>query len=415
MIIVLSGQPGNGKTLKAMSLAEAEHQRNADAVKRGAEPPRRFFSNIKGACIEDNPLAFPWMEKMPEHLDWTKLPDHSYVLYDEAHSDGVTPGLEDYGVLFPATGRPGESEDHRIKSMSTHRHRGFDLVLMTQWPNKIHHNIRPLVGSHVHMNRAMGLQRAGVLTWTRCQPDPYDEKQREKAEEEIWVYPKHLYTRYISSTHHTASYKFKVPKKAWQALSMFLTAAAVAWVLWHFVFKPDRVSKPEKEIAAEEAQAQAPQGAGAPPASSSDEKIKWSTTAEYAAAHVPRFPSMPWSAPVYDDREVTVDPQLFCAISHAGIAADGEYYPEHCSCRTEQGTRYDMRDAECRTVALNGTPYNPYKERREERGAPAPSMAVGQTAAPSPAIITSQRQASAYGAAGFGAGERAPVGDFSMR
>lgn len=233
MIIVITGQPGNGKTLRAMDHMRLEYERNAAAVKEGKEQPRRFFSNVKGATTEENPEAFPWVERMPEHNDWTKLPDGCYVQYDEAHSDGQTPGLERYGLLFPSTGKPGESTDPRIRAMSTHRHRGVDLVLVTQWPSKIHHQVRTLVGQHIHMNRAMGMQRAGVLTWSRMQANPYDEKEREKAEEEIWTYPKDLYTRYISATLHTSTYKFKIPMKVWSGLSVAVTVVMiVAGIYW---------------------------------------------------------------------------------------------------------------------------------------------------------------------------------------
>lgn len=146
MLILISGQPGNGKTLRTMALLQEEYERNMAAVKAGKEEPRRFFTNIAGATTEENPDAFPWLERLPDHNDWTQLPDRSYVVYDEAHSDGQTPGLERYGHLFPSTGRPGESSDPRIRAMSTHRHRGFDIVLVTQWPSKIHHQVRTLVG-----------------------------------------------------------------------------------------------------------------------------------------------------------------------------------------------------------------------------------------------------------------------------
>lgn len=239
MIYLITGQPGNGKTLLAMQLLFQEYERNQEAVKAGREEPRRFFTNIAGAIAEENPDAFPWVEKLPDHNDWTQLPDGSYVIYDECHSDGKTPGLERYGHLFPSTGKPGESDDPRIRAMSTHRHRGFDLVLITQWPSKVHHQARSLVGEHVHLNRAMGLAASGLLRWSRVQVNPYDEKEREKAEEEIWKHPKEFHKRYRSSSLHTASHKFKIPAKVWGGLSTLVVLLLVAWAFWAFFIRKD--------------------------------------------------------------------------------------------------------------------------------------------------------------------------------
>lgn len=232
MMKFITGQPGNGKSLRALFEMAAEYERNAAAVKAGKEQPRRFFTNIAGATTEENPKAFPWVERLPDHNDWTQLPDGSYVVYDEAHADGNTKELVRYGKLFPSTGKPGESDDTRIRAMSTHRHRGFDLIFVTQWPTKIHHQVRSLIGQHTHMTRAMGLGMAGVMTWSRVQIDPYDERQREKAEEEIWRFDKSLYDRYTSATLHTVSHKFKIPAKVWSALCVLIVLIAVLWGAW---------------------------------------------------------------------------------------------------------------------------------------------------------------------------------------
>lgn len=106
------------------------------------------------------------------------------------------------------------------------------------------------------MNRAFGMQRAGVLAWTRVQADPYDERIRDKAEEEIWVYPKNLYDRYRSATLHTASHKFKVPKRVWQGLSVAVAFIGILWLGWLFLIKPSNAEAAKKEE----------QGAGALPA-----------------------------------------------------------------------------------------------------------------------------------------------------
>lgn len=355
MMYLISGQPGNGKTLRAMSMALDFYEQNQQQVKEGKAQPRRFFTNIAGATVEEGADAFPWMEKLPEHNDWTQLPDGSFVIYDEAHSDGNTQGLERYGKLFPSTGKPGESDDPRIRAMSTHRHRGFDLVFVTQWPNKIHHQVRTLIGSHTHMNRSFGMQRAGVLTWSRVQSDPYDEKVRDKAEEEIWAYPKALYARYRSATLHTASHKFKVPKKVWQALSVTIALVLGVWMIYAFIIKPPSAPKKADQGAGAlpAAGALAPLGAGGPAA-------RPLTREEYIERHKPRIEFQPWSAPAFDDRSVQSQPELYC------MASGTTEQDTTCTCVTEQGTKAKVSIPVCVAIARDGPAYNPYRAPRQQ-------------------------------------------------
>lgn len=339
MITLITGQPGNGKTLRAMALIAEEYERNAKAVKEGKEEPRRFFSNITGSTTEDNPNAFPWMEKMPEHNDWTKLPHGSYVVYDEAHSDGQTPGLERYGMLFPSTGKPGESNDHRIRAMSTHRSSfSVDLLLITQWPSKVHHQVRTLVGKHVHMNRSMGLEAAGVMQWSRVQVDPYDEKQREKAEEEIWRYPKDLYGRYFSATLHTAAHKFKVPKKVIHGL--ISTVLVVLGLWWGYASYMHR-DKPEKTTGAGQS-ASAGVGSLLPSAPPSVESKLTPGMGAYSSIQTQPAPTL------------------------AGCVATDD----RCRCFNAEGYQIDFSQQECRRVLDGPIPYNVFHEFKAPQGAP---------------------------------------------
>lgn len=372
MMILISGQPGNGKTLRALALTVEEYERNQSRVKEGMEKPRDFYSNIRG-------VTFDWMKEIPRNEagdpDYRLCNDGAWVVFDEAHSDGVTDELKEYGRLFPSTGKPGESDDGRIRSMSTHRHRGFDLVFVTQWPSKIHHQVRTLVGRHIHMNRSMGLNVAGTFTWQRVQADPYDEKQREKAEEEMWSFPKSLFDKYRSATLHTSTYKFKIPGKVWSALSVAVTVCLIAWAAYAY-------SVPDKKERAEVVQAdqvtgggasQAAPGRGAPPVGAGEnlEQLRLEARMEYLAASVPRRPDAPWSAPLYDGRQVVAEPRAFCMASEAGLDGGGLEVAASCSCTTEQGTEYVLADKLCRMLAARGEPYNPYRkpeERRERLG-----------------------------------------------
>ena len=335
MMFLITGQPGNGKTLRAMWVMEQEYDRNAAAVKAGKEQPRRFFSNIAGSTKDENPDAFPWVERMPEDNDWTKLPDGSFVIYDECHADGQTPELARYGVLFPSTGKPGESSDPRIRAMSTHRHRGFDMVFMTQYPNKVHHNVRSLLGSHTHMNRSMGLAAAGVLTWSRVQSDPYDERQREKAEEEIWKYPKDLYKRCRSSSLHTSAHKFKIPKKVWGALSTLGVVVLVCWGVWSWTQGRAKTGQQTPGQARGEASLLAP----APAASVEEIPLA------VGVGHAAQINTVPV-------------PTL------AGVVAS----ERGCRAFNTDGFQIDMGEQECRRLLESPLPFNVYHEFKPPAG-----------------------------------------------
>ncbi|SLM23361.1 zonular occludens toxin domain-containing protein [Stenotrophomonas indicatrix] len=70
MMCLISGQPGNGKTLRAMSMALEFYEENQRQAKGDKAQPRRFFTNIAGATAEEGADAFPWMEKLSEQNDW---------------------------------------------------------------------------------------------------------------------------------------------------------------------------------------------------------------------------------------------------------------------------------------------------------------------------------------------------------
>jgi hypothetical protein len=281
--------------------------------------------------------------------------------------------------------------------MSTHRHRGFDLLFITQWPSKLHHQIRTLCGKHVHMNRPMGMQRAGVLTWPRVQSDPYDEKQRESAEEEIWPYPKALYSKYTSATLHTVTHKFKIPGKVWSALSVTVVLGLIVGGVYLYVAKAQvkaTGTKPAPVSSAEGPQVQAPMGAHAAPVVEKDVDI--STVGGYQRAMQPVIESMPWTAPAFSGREIVSEPRVFCSASEAGLDANGEMQEASCTCLTEQSTEYRMSPLACRYLARHGEAYNPFRRvvERESRGAGGTPADIGPSG-PAPALEAARGSGSA--------------------
>ena len=133
----------------------------------------------------------------------------------------------------------------------------------------------------------------------------------------------------------------------------------------------------------------------APPATDPDRKQPKYTSAapDYAQQHLPRIGMMPWTAPVFDDRGITADPQLICMSSPGGPDAQGVYKDASCTCLTEQGTAYDLPQPECRTIARRGPVYNPYKERsREAQQQPLHAQQQRATAAQPPAAVVGYQQ-----------------------
>lgn len=180
MMQLITGVPGAGKTLYAV-------QRIVDEVKEG----REVYTNIAGIAVDG-------VQPIPEHNDWRELPDGSLVVYDEAHQ------------IFPTSGRPGLSSDPRINDMDMHRHRGFDLCFVTQFPTKVHHEIRSMVDDHVHLLRNFGAPSATVYRWPEA-TNVNDREARGRADSSPWVYPRSLYKLYKSSEIHTA--KTRIPAK----------------------------------------------------------------------------------------------------------------------------------------------------------------------------------------------------------
>lgn len=180
MMKLITGVPGAGKTLFAM--VEIEKQ-----LKSG----REVFTNIDGCSL-------PGIQEIPDDNDWRNLPDGSAVFYDEAHQ------------IFRGTGRPGLSSDPIINEMDEHRHRGFDLYFITQFPTKLHHEIRSMVDQHFHLLRPIGAPMATVYEWPEA-TNVSDREARSLADTSSFSYPKRLYPYYKSAVEHTS--KIKIPAK----------------------------------------------------------------------------------------------------------------------------------------------------------------------------------------------------------
>lgn len=209
MIYLVTGVPGAGKTLYALSTLVdkllSEKIKHAD----GTETERRLVIDGIPHLVKPHELMAPAddsLEGQPirgqgdgvwNWYEWCKPGD--LLVIDEVQRHWRPRGM--------STKPPQE-----IKMLETHRHLGVDFVIITQNPMLIDQNVRRLVGRHQHIRRLFGMARAVIYDWDGCSVDV---NRTKSASTSMWGYPKKAYALYKSSELHTKQ-KQKIP--AWLAL-----------------------------------------------------------------------------------------------------------------------------------------------------------------------------------------------------
>lgn len=223
--------------------------------------------------------------------------------------------------------------------------------------------MRGLIGSHAHVVRRFGTKMLDVYRWGELNEEIKSLAKRDMAQRTTRLLPSQVFGQYKSAEVHTI--KARIPFKV-MLLPVLAVAAIVFAYLAYTSLRPSSFAGGEGKEGTQSASADA---APSPfhPAGAKEDAPRWPTAAAYAKDHLPRISTMPWTAPVFDERQARSDPQLVCMSSLEGLDAQGVRQEASCRCLTEQGTAYELSQPECRTLARNGPVYNPYRERSEER------------------------------------------------
>jgi len=345
-ISLLTGVPGNGKTLRAVWYIDK-------AIKAKEEV---FFSNLNGLNIDG-------VNDFPDPTRWEELPAGSILVVDEAQRffRAGTGAVPDY-----------------IKAMETVRHSGIRLILITQSPALVHANIRALVGLHEHLVRQNGKESATVYRRSRVIDNVRSERALASEDSEVWMFPKACYAMYKSAEVHTITRT--IPSKHKRAAVMFAVAAAifgvVAWKMREATQTPAQDSAAVPSARAGGAAAGSRRDTSGP---------RYASPTDYAKAHLPRFATMPWTAEIYDDSSPTGQPELYCMSS---LPTASDMREPSCTCLTDQGTKYDISQGECRRVARYGVPYNPYKQESRPEFAAPPGQDLQRDAVTTASVIS---------------------------
>lgn len=200
MLHLITGTPGSGKTLYAVSLIMDYHKQNLALLEKGLEP-RTIYADIDGLDIEG-------VEPAPE--DWRDTPDGSIIFYDE---------IQQRDAFKKAKG-----DNDIVNALQVHRHTGHDIYGITQFPILLHANFNAVVGIHWHLHRGWGLSAATVYQWAYSVTAPNTPSNKKLAENSFrFNYPKDLFQYYKSATVHT--HKARIPKKFFLIIAFIIFGA----------------------------------------------------------------------------------------------------------------------------------------------------------------------------------------------
>ncbi len=364
-ITLITAVPGSGKTLRVVWYIR-------EALKAKEQV---FVCNLNGLSATGDYAG--WLP-FDDPTKWEQLPPGCILVVDEAQQ------------FFRAATGPVPSY---IAAMETIRHRGIRLIIITQHPLLIHANIRALIGRHEHLVRENGKQSAIVYRRNSVIDNVRSDSALSKEDYSTWPYPVEVFDAYKSAEVHTV--KRTITSRAKRAIVLSVIVVLLVGFVVHRV--QSRMARD-----AEAAERQNLAAAASTSTAQTVQNFKPQTAEDYAAHFTPVIPSMPWSMPATMQREVIVQPKIYCMSSEM-----------FCNCLTEQGTRYRLPDADCRDIARNGPPYNPYQDETttwrghpSEEPAPQPVAHADQPQQQPPRAVT--------GASSLPFGHMAAYGDHGV-
>lgn len=307
-ITLITGLPGHGKGIFSLDTVNKLEQSSKRPV---------YYHNVKD-------LALKWHE-LKDPKEWVNCPEGSIILLDEAWQ------------TFPLRANAQTPPDY-VAQLATHRHKGFDIFIVTQQPTQLDTFVRKLVDHHYHVVRKFGSQAAFVHQFVGLNADP--QKSRKNSIKHNYPYPKKVYEWYKSAEVHTVQTK--------RPMRIYFLWFGVPVLLVGAIYFINGMLNPKTGMIAEGMQADI-NGKGekvktidTTSVSTSRESIKQLTFYE---AHKPELQDFPHTAPVYAE---LVQPKV--APYPAACVQMGNL----CKCYTQQGTKLQTSDSVCKQIVENG-------------------------------------------------------------
>lgn len=214
-----TGLPGEGKTLVTLDKLIKEYKLD---VEKNEQDPDHFirpvyYYNVKLSDYGQERLPH-WTELNKEEIqNWFDLPDGSKILIDECQE-----------IFRPL--KQGADKPLYYSMLEKHRHKGYDLFLITQSIKLIDMSVRELVSYHGYIERRFNSSLCTLWVGKRWQAEEQLKKDK-RADERTYKHNKEVFKYYSSAQMHTI--KTKVPLK----LKILIPLVGFSLALGYFAFQ----------------------------------------------------------------------------------------------------------------------------------------------------------------------------------
>jgi len=313
MIELITGLPGNGKTLYTISQIKARAEKEGRQV---------HYHGIPELALDWVPLEDP--------TTWATVPPNSIVVIDEAQKTFRNRSL-------------GSQPPKFVTDLETHRHLGIDLVMITQHPSLIDPAVRRLAGRHQHLVRIWGTEASTVHRWDAVKDNC--DKSRADSEKTKWAFDKSVYALYKSAEVHTM--KRSIPRRVFVLGGLIVLFVLFALYFGNFMRKKltGKTDAPEAVATAPASGQVAGPAGGGGGARGKDQVDPRVDAANYIWRETPRVAGMQHTAPKYD--ELTKPTRVPMPAGCLLVKLD-------CKCFTQQGTPYETTVQQCVAFVKHG-------------------------------------------------------------
>jgi len=212
MIHLITGRPGHGKNIYALTFLEKEgfinYDKESKTFSSTIDRPL-FFIAFDSIDVKDATTAkYEDLDNLPkdqESENHSKFPDNSVIVIDEAHRYSPRSSNRSGFTGF-------------VSFLKIHRHYGFDFIFITQSQKDLNIDIRNLVENHFRVNRPFGTQKSFVNHYLGAETT--ENKQPVKQSSKPFVLDKRFFEVYKSASIH--NYKSSIPKKYYVFIVLFI-------------------------------------------------------------------------------------------------------------------------------------------------------------------------------------------------